>query len=77
MGWLKIRCQVNIVFSLSFHSVVWAAKGAILAMYYSLRQALSKALQVTVWVGIAYTSLMYVAMVLSTLLWCRPLSIMW
>ena len=56
---------------------MWVAKGAFLGMYYSLGEALSKPMRRVLWIGIVFTILTYVAVVLLTLLYCQPLSVIW
>jgi hypothetical protein len=65
------------VLCISYYTAVWAAKGAFLAMYFHLGDALSKPMRLIVRIAIVYTGLAYVVMILITLLWCRPLSSIW
>ena len=65
------------MFCVSYFTVLWAAKGAFMAMLHGLGKSLSRPMQLAVWVGIIYMSLTYAIMIISLLAWCRPLSTFW
>jgi len=59
------------------YSVLWLTKGAFLALYMDVIQAVPTRLRWFIWLSSIYTVLTYIVVILVSLLWCLPVSTEW